>query len=274
MTTDIVRDLRPSDVTAWLLCPKRVEYKYTQKEHPSYAMERGSLVHARIEHHLNRGYSFAWETELDDIIQRDTDGEYTIADVPSKGVGRMIGEADAAFTEWKNDVVPTIEQYGDDIEVEVTKYLILPDADDAIMAGTPDLVVPDEKVIIDWKTAKADWKDHKKFGELQPAAYTALNGWSQSTFTFWVFDFAKFKWNAHTVYVTPKQVSAWLNLAEDVAQSMKAGIYPAKPHGQGWTARGWHCSPKYCSAWDVCQAKYLIPDDKADEPSDRMGDWQ
>ncbi len=270
MVTESI-EIRPSDVSAWSLCPQRVEFKDYQRIYPSYAMTRGSLMHARIEFELAKGHSFAWAAEYDDILVKDTDMTAEELDLSQRKVGELIGEAEAAFVEWKNVIAPLIEPYGDDIVVE--HKLIRPLASDVNMGGTPDLVIPDEEWIIDWKTANAPWKDGKANGELQPPAYTWLNEWDQSKFTFMVFDFKSMTWAQHTVYVTKKQVDAWEDLAYSVATSIANNVYPGSPHGQGWQARGWHCSPKYCAGWNPCETKYLIADGKADDVRDPRLEW-
>jgi len=265
--------LRPSTIGAWTLCPKRVEFAEEQRQYPSYAMSRGSLLHARIEHKLDNGYSFSWRGEYDDIVMRDTDEAVSIDDLPAKLVGTLIGEVDAAYATWKNQVFPTIAAYGDDLVVEKTLERELDPGH--TVSGTPDLVIPGEKHIIDWKTAGRQWKPAKAVGELQPPAYTWLNGWDTAKFSFVVCDMSNFEWAWHTVYVTPEQTYAWVDLATDVHNAIDAGIYPATPTGQSWTGvRGWHCSPKYCAGWNNCEAKHLIADGQAIEIRNPQGEWK
>jgi hypothetical protein len=263
--------LRPSDIGAWTLCPKRLELKDTQSEYPSYAMSRGSLLHARIEHHLTRGKTFNAYDEYDQIVSRDTHGNVEALDLPAGKVADLIVETEYAYQTWLTQVAPTIEKFGDDIVVE---HRLERELGAHTMGGTPDLVVPGEKLIIDWKTANRQWKDTKAEGELQPPAYTWLNDWAEATFVFWVCDMSNYQWKAHKVVVTDIQVDAWWGLANEVGNAVDAGIYAPTPSGQSWTGvRGWHCSPKYCSAWNVCDAKHLIADMQGIQVRDPKGEW-
>lgn len=262
--------IRPSDITAWSLCPKRVELKDTQRAFPSYAMSRGSLVHARIEHELTGGRSFAWGDEYEQIVFNDTGQDLSDFKIPSAKLNQLVAQSELAFQAWQSQVQPRIEPYRVVVEYRLEREL----TDSVSIGGTPDAVIPDEQTILDWKTANAAWKTTKAAAELQPAAYTWLNGWTEGTFTFWVCDMSRYNWLPHTVHVTPQQVEAWVGLATQVAHSMNAGIYPATPKGQSWRGeRGWHCSPKYCSAWNICDAKHLIADEMTTEVRDPRGEW-
>jgi len=160
-------------------------------------------------------------------------------------------------------VEPAIEER---VEVEIEVLHVDGRDVSVVLSGAPDVVYPGE-LIVDWKTAAKMWNPTKIQGEIQRIAYPYLTG-QDVPFTYWVYDRSSMMWGAITAQAPSKpELRAFLGQAKSAARALIHEAFTYSPAGQAFTSvRGWHCSPKYCDVWAVCDARHLIADDKAGLP--------
>jgi len=87
---------------------------------------------------------------------------------------------------------------------------------------------------------------------------------------------AKSEWTLHKTSRNQAHVDSYLRKVWAIAKSIDAQAFPFRPWSEtfGNVSRGWWCSPKYCSAWNICEGKHL-PDDLVEEtPIDITAGWQ
>jgi hypothetical protein len=282
--------LRQSTIGSMQLCPARVGLSVVDgfNSTPSEAMFFGSLVHNLIERFLG-GYVAGGVTPPStyplELLSRSVIG-LAIADVCEKDgfdwedVTRqeqreaIYEEARVATLAWFAQVWSAHLFQSDVLGVEqkLTAPLRdepLPSGRQALLQGTPDLWTGG--TVIDWKTSGRAWVVHADltkghFSPQAPIYFTLIerNGGPKiRRMTFYVYDRSSASWAEHETNWTDEQVEASLENAWQYAKQIDAGAFPYTPFEStfGKYKRGWHCSPKYCGAWDICPGKAMIADD-------------
>ncbi len=279
--------IRPSTVGSYLLCGGRPG----QKDMPGYQIYPnevllfGSGMHWLIEQRLEGHDPSPVEVELQLhlIYVKDIPETYDMSKVvflnkvTNKAQRKMMAkEIVEAVDLWETQVRDTLPDGRMLIEKKMTAEVCAHDDYAVDLTGTPDVVFPDDGVIIDWKSAGKMWDPKKMQGQIQPIAYPWLVSQALdidiTEFIFWVYD-RKGKWWAPFTRQGPTegQVAAFRDMARVVAINLHEGTWTWNPSGQGYTTRGWHCSAKYCDAWSLCVGKFLIADGKdgAEAPTQR-----
>jgi hypothetical protein len=273
--------LRQSTIESMKLCPARVGQA---KEEgflgtPSEAMAFGSLVHEIIAEFMLGDTSVypLWAsspphyiTVLRGIAEKDGYDLDTVASPELQE--RMADEAIIAFRTWHGEVW---EGHGLDraefvaIEKPMQRLLGVIQGRPVWFHGTPDVILSDEAV--DWKTAGRGWSTNKEgqskgMVSIQAPMYLWLSELEVGTlldrFVFWVFDRSAGSWQQHLTEWSAEAVQAALENAFEYAKMVDAGAYPYTPGTDdfGKPKRGWHCSPKYCGAWNICKGKASLTD--------------
>ncbi len=182
---------------------------------------------------------------------------------------------------WQEDVYPQLN-LSDNIRVEekmLAPLGVLPNGRAVWFYGTPDLVDIGNAGIQDWKTTGRAWKESKALGLLAPQAYSWLVDTTHGVFIpdhfYWVWDRAKSEWTLHKTSRNQAHVDSYLRKAWAIAKSIDAQAFPFRPWSEtfGNVTRGWWCSPKYCSAWDICEGKSLPDDLWEGTPIDITAGW-
>ncbi len=276
-------EIRPSTVGSMMLCPARQMLKDVDgfNRKPSEALVFGTLVHALLESHLRGSVMnpvFGVHDRLHEIWLADggTDHEWRRLVSDEKKMS-MADEAAVAYQKWKRNILPFLPTSEPIIERQMrTTIGVHPETNEAVeMYGTPDVVYPDDRLIIDWKTAGRGWDGKKMEGQVQPLAYNlllegALGVAEPFAFQFYVYDRKDESWKLHDYGVPDlRAVEAFQAQAFGMAL-LSEGEPVFTPQGQGWKTRGWHCDPRYCDAWAVCPGKWLINDGKANKRALRI----
>lgn len=278
-------EIRPSTIQSQQLCPGRTMLtEHPDFDHvPNEALAFGSLVHWRIGEHLispDQTVSFnAMVLALDAIIQSDAGLELTSIASP-KAVRTVVSQAFDAYEAWVKDVMPHLPKRYPAIETPMRSLLYTEteagNEHEVWLTGTPDAVYVDgtAAVIYDWKTAGKAWDSKKYEAQIQPLGYRELAstiggvaGPESIGFYFGIYDRSADLWHV--------QLTGTEDLASRMAafriQAIASAYLAASefpfftPGGQAFhKTRGWHCSPRYCSAWQACKGKYLINDGNAD----------
>lgn len=277
---DEVKDLiiSQSTIESMQLCPARVglsgEPGFVKTV--SEAMSFGTLVHALVEKvvtgavttadYTNQGIEQLWA----DLALEDGFDLHTVA--TGERIDASVDEARFAlssFAAWWNIEARAV----DVLETEERKYKhlgtlpALPVGRQVWVGGTPDCVAARGAVtkLYDWKTAGRGWNEGKGLVRIQSPIYTwlALGDIEREVeFDYIVWNRRAGQWDRHPLRITPANVQAAKQTAWMWAKQIDAGAYPGTPGGEsyGKYRRGWHCSARYCGAWEICPFKGLIPD--------------
>jgi hypothetical protein len=134
---------------------------------------------------------------------------------------------------------------------------VLPNGREVWVSGQADRVVEGE--IQDWKTASRGWKAGKAYeNEVQINTYAWLveHLTDATRGAFVVYDRSKktWTWSETTLAITPETKRLSLLKLWDMAVTLDAGVAVATPHSRGsfGAGIGWHCSTKFCPAWNPC----------------------
>lgn len=264
---DIV--VRQSTAESYFLCPGRVGHAQDEgfKDVPSFAMSRGSFEHLLIERHLTGQPRLSSTEELVDLWYKMLLEEgHDLWDLAERSqIEEAVAEARVAYFAW---VMWYQSQQIRPAEVErlVIKPLGVIEGRRVWIQGTPDYVATNGD-IYDWKTAGRAWPQGKEMTRIQAAIYTYLAfddpDWPV-TFRYLVWAWDAQQWEEREVKVTEENVSAALMTMWQIARAIHTQSFPYTPQGEsyGKHKRGWHCSPKYCSAWEICPGRGLIHDDQ------------
>lgn len=271
--------VRQSGIGQFQLCAGRVGYD-GQKGHLQMVSEPlafGTAVHYLISEHLIHGKQQdkllqTMPKWVDDMLRDDYD--WGLDKVPN--VGGFFGEISAAYSRWINFVLPTLPDAPVLIEEEQRMYLGEGNSGNIFLKGTADAVYEDS--LYDWKTAGRGWKPEKAAVSVQASLYMPLHKqtiapWSAQKFTFWVFNRQSGAWGKIVTRRTIPQMNGALRTALEYGKMMEAGIYPCSPVPEASfnKKRGWYCSPKFCSAWNICKSKFM--NDGVDEKVKAVRSW-
>lgn len=261
---DIV--IRQSTVGSWLLCPGRVMHSQDEgfNRVPSEPMLFGTVVHNMIEAHLLGGSANA----ADALWKAQADDEFNLMEYASDhAVEYLLDGTTMAYERWLDHVLPRLpDEQPVYVEQKMQRPLAeLEDGRVIWVQGTPDVGYSDR--ILDWKTAGRGWKENSNgqskgsFGAQAPT-YLWLDGRGLKTFTFYVYDRSKDEWGEYITQWDSSQLSANLLTIEGIGRAIAAGVVYYTPSSDtfGKVQRGWHCSPKYCGAWEICAGKDMLAD--------------
>lgn len=258
-----------------LLCGGRVLYRDHEGYDftPSEAMSFGTMVHGMAEADLGLlGLPVCgqWSKAAVEEIWRqglldERDGSWDLDVLASRErIDKSVREAMVANRKWHEQVVPNLGiSVGERmlIEQRVTKQLgTLDDGRAVWLGGTSDVVFPDVPEIVDWKTAGRGWDESKAQFTIQATIYTWL--YEIPNHTYWVWNRRNKDWSSYTTRRNEQHVDSALRQAWQVAGQIATGTLTASPLQDtfGKVKRGWHCSAKFCGAWNICEFNKL-PDD-------------
>lgn len=258
--------IRQSIASSMDLCPARVGYM----EHEGYLpvvsepILFGTFTHSVIEAGLEAENGFRpplGREELNQILNGVL-SEYP----PVDGV-------DAVKDEWFTEVqaavrlLPLELNMNDIVTFEDTIHMQLGTTENneiVWLQGTPDAAT--ESVVYDWKTAGRGWDKTQAHYRYQTDLYLALlsykTGRPYRKFTYLVWNRRKGEWEKHSTERTDAQIESSLKRTYEYGRMIAAEVFPPTPVVTEYFKhkRGWYCSAKYCSAWNVCDFKYLNDD--------------
>lgn len=210
---------------------------------------------------LTLGYADLEEMWADGL-RNERDGSFDLYELATtERIERSVVEASDAINQWAIDVLPALGLGVDEelyVEERVTAQLgTLPDGRAVWFGGTADLVRPERDLIIDWKTAGRGWNDTKAPFTLQATYYSWLYG--QANHAYWVWSRRAKDWTLFETSRTQDQIDAALKVAWQIARQQADGTLTANPLEDNYQKikRGWHCSAKFCGAWDICEFKFV-----------------
>lgn len=270
MTDPIV--VRQSDYNSYALCPARLKYRETEGyvSVPSEAMSFGTLVHKLIEKFLANPNdlvlsSVAKVIQLwDELVREDTDGEYGLYDLAAEELRLdSVLEAMEALQSWQSAIwLPYLK--GRNVLATEAQLDAMID-NDIILQGTLDMILEDG--IWDWKTATRPWREGKAEANIQAAAYSFLARMREYPlslpieFTYAVYSRKDARWDRHQVFIDRNAIDAMRQVMIELGNAKRHRVFVATPQANGGKlGRNWHCSAKYCGAWNVCVEKGIIPD--------------
>ena len=199
--------------------------------------------------------------------------EWSLAQVPN--VRDFFDELAGAYRLWRSEVRPTLK--GQPLGIEEEMYLYLgPGRNGNIwLRGTADVIYSARGV--DFKTSRKPWDQAKADLSIQASLYMALirHRYNQKVqrFTFWNYARQGRYWKPLHTERKVRQIDAALLTAYESGLQVEAGFYPATPVPESafQKKRGWYCSPKFCSAWNICPSKYM--NDDVDESVVAVRSW-
>lgn len=259
-----------------MLCPARQTLiRDDDKKTTAEALLFGTMTHWRIEQEMlgESGFDFdRMSSRLKELYYEDTNGGDLLEVVSKRKAREFINEVMVAYEAWVEQVEPMLPDDEPIIEQTMSAEVFNDNEYIVEMTGTPDVVYPVSKLIVDWKTAGRNWNVDKVQGQVQPWAYSLLakyNGYPIERFEFWVYDRSTESWWAHVHHLEDLDNAHQALLDQTVAFALQVerGIPVYTPSGSGWKSRGWHCSPQYCDQWGRCNGKYLVADGRANEPA-------
>lgn len=262
--SDLDTLVRQSTIGQLQLCPGRVGFA----NHPGYLamisepLAFGTCVHYLISQDLiekqqQDGLLLSMNDWVEQILVEQYD--WSLDRVPNpRG---FFGEVSLAYTLWRHNVLPLLSEEPLLIEQEQRMYLGAGKQGNIWLQGTGDVVYP--STLMDWKTSGRAWKQAKADFSVQASLYMPLHkqslGVSIRKFTFWVFDRQRASWSRLTTERKVSQIDSALATAFQYGLQLEAEIYPCTPVPEASfnKARGWYCKPKFCGAWNICDAKYM-----------------
>ena len=257
--------IRQSTIGQMQLCPGRVGFA----DNPGYlAMISEPLVFGSAVHHLIAGDLEENELREDLLLSMHEwveemlveDYEWSLDQVPN--VRDFFSEVSTAYRMWRTDVrdralaSPVLL-----VEEEQRMFLGEGNRGNVFLKGTADLVLEDQ--LVDWKTSGRAWKQSKADFSVQASLYMPLHKQtldvSIQSFTFWVYNRGGRSWDRLTTRRTIAQIDAAMATALQYGRQIESESFPCTPVPEASfnKARGWYCKPKFCGAWNVCDAKFM-----------------
>jgi len=256
---------RQSDINQMLLCAGRKGYENT----PGFlAMVSEPLAFGTCTHHLisediihgetQEGLLLSMNDWVDEILVEQYD--WSLERVPNPR--DFFSEITVAYRSWKERVQPTLAD-SEMLAIEEEQRMFLGEGNkgNIFLKGTADLVLDD--TLVDWKTSGRPWKQSKADFSIQASLYMPLHkqtlNVSLQKFTFWVFDRSSGSWSALKTRRTVAQINSALVTALEFGRQQEAGVFPCTPVPEAAfdKKRGWYCKPKFCGAWNICDAKHI-----------------
>ena len=257
--------IRQSSIGQMQLCPGRVGFM----EHPKYLamisepLAFGTCVHHLIERHMVTGEQqdkllLSMNEWVEEILVDDY--EWDLARVPN--VRDFFAEITVGYRSWVQNVLPTLnlaEVLA--VEQEFRMFLGKGNTGNIFLKGTADLVTTTK--LMDWKTSGRAWKQAKADFSFQASIYMPLHRQaldvSLQDFWFWVFNRQGGSWDLLKTKRSVAQINAALATAIQYGKQIEAEAFPCTPVPEASfnKQRGWYCKPKWCSAWNACDAKFM-----------------
>lgn len=187
----------------------------------------------------------------------------------------FFSELSTAYNLWRTTVKPHLPVQLIAVEQEMFMPLGEGKNGNLWLKGTADAVFED--TLMDWKTAGRGWKADKPQLSLQASLYMPLVkqnlNKSIRKFTFWVFNRQWGTWDQFVTQRSIEQINSALKTAYDYTAQIEAKIFPCTPVPESafQKKRGWYCQPKFCGAWNVCEAKFM--NDDVDESKVAVRSW-
>ena len=257
--------IRQSTIGQMQLCPGRVKWV----DHPEYLsmlsepLVFGTLVHEIIANHLLEGklqetMLLSMDVWIEKILVEDYD--WSLKKVPL--VRDFFSEIAVAYRSWVTHVEPTLDSTKIiAVEERQLMYLGPGKTGQIFLHGTADLVFSD--LLMDWKTSGRAWKQVKADFSIQASLYMPLHkqtlDLSIQDFWFWVFNRSQGVWSLFKTKRTVAQIDSALETAYQYGRQIEAKAFPCTPVPEASfnKKRGWYCQPKFCSAWNVCDSKFM-----------------
>ncbi len=257
--------IRQSTIGQMQLCPGRVKW-VDHPEHLDMLSEPlvfGTCVHEIIANHLLEGklqekMLLSMDVWIEQLLVDDYD--WTLKKVPL--VRDFFSEIAVAYRSWVTHVEPTLDSK-QIIAVEQRQLMYLGEGNSGniFLHGTADLVF--SNLLMDWKTSRRAWKQQKADFSIQASLYMPLHKQtlevSIQEFWFWVFNRGAGVWSLLKTTRTTDQIDAALATALEYGRQIEAKAFPCTPVPEASfnKQRGWYCKPKFCSAWNVCDSKFM-----------------
>jgi hypothetical protein len=284
--------VRPSSFYNFGLCPlrevlrKQDGYDDRSNEAPGW----GTGMHAIIAHFMETGevpgtVQDVLDRWVDELLMREPSEDIgTYASLEALSV--WAGEMKTGFDLWLEQFWLPQGQHEETIAAEETVMRplgVLPNGRDVWIRGTPDrvLMVNDQVQIQDWKTAGRGWKKGKADSnavQLLSYAWLSEHHGPVTRGTFVVYDRAKqeWTWSDKSFAIDADRIELGLRAMWSMAEQLDSGTAVANPFAMGGfgDGRGWHCKPKFCSAWNICDFKALPADGVHVEIRPREMSWE
>lgn len=257
--------IRQSTIGQMQLCPGRVKW-VDHPEHLDMLSEPlvfGTCVHEIIANHLLEGklqekMLLSMDVWIEQLLVDDYD--WTLKKVPL--VRDFFSEIAVAYRSWVTHVEPTLDSK-QIIAVEQRQLMYLGEGNSGniFLHGTADLVF--SNLLMDWKTSRRAWKQQKADFSIQASLYMPLHKQtlevSIQEFWFWVFNRGAGVWSLLKTKRSTDQIDAALATALEYGRQIEAKAFPCTPVPEASfnKQRGWYCKPKFCSAWNVCDSKFM-----------------
>lgn len=257
--------IRQSTIGQMQLCPGRVKW-VDHPEHLDMLSEPlvfGTCVHEIIANHLLEGklqekMLLSMDVWIEQLLVDDYD--WTLKKVPL--VRDFFSEIAVAYRSWVTHVEPTLDSE-QIIAVEQRQLMYLGEGNSGniFLHGTADLVF--SNLLMDWKTSRRAWKQQKADFSIQASLYMPLHKQtlevSIQEFWFWVFNRGAGVWSLLKTKRSTDQINAALATALEYGRQIEAKAFPCTPVPEASfnKQRGWYCKPKFCSAWNVCDSKFM-----------------
>ena len=256
-----VHTFRQSDLEAFYKCPHQFDLRrrnlLPRKETDATAL--GTSMHAGIEAVLRGECGLAdgeqvaveaWRALQDDV-------EY-VQDKTAATVERKVRDCYGA---WAQDVFPML---GGTVAVE-HRFKVLLHSDQTRqlwLSGTIDYI--DEALgLVDWKTAGRRYEEwEKRRFAIQPTVYSYA-AWREGLVDLDHLEMVPF---TYAVMVKGRKQEVQIVTVERgpqhwqwlTAQATRlANLIEAEVDAWPLNDQGWHCSPKWCTAWDSCKGGVL-----------------
>ena len=257
--------IRQSTIGQMQLCPGRVKW-VDHPEHLDMLSEPlvfGTCVHEIIANHLLKGklqetMLLSMDVWIEQLLVENYD--WTLKKIPL--VRDFFSEIAVAYRSWISNVLPTLDlENVITVEEKQLMYLGKGNSGNIFLHGTADLVMTE--LLIDWKTSGRAWKQHKADFSIQASLYMPLHKQSLELsiqdFWFWVFNRQTGVWSLLKTKRTVAQIDSALNTALEYGRQIEAKAFPCTPVPEASfnKKRGWYCQPKFCSAWNVCDSKFM-----------------
>ena len=244
-----------SSITSYLMCGEAWRRHYVAKEPAPVAdaLVLGSAFHGAVETYLRMGgdlaaaYERAWGIQLErdqNIAWENGTPDQTHAAglrmANARPVRDMLDMVRANFDPEHGVIERRVELQVPGVPVPIVGYI-----DGITKDGVPG----------DFKTAARMWSEDKAEDEIQPLFYlAALNqeGVQVPDWTFRHYVVSKTLKPDAKVFEArhrPMEVFGLFEIIKRAWEGIERGVYLMQTDG-------WLCSPKYCSYWAGCRAKY------------------
>lgn len=239
-----------SQIDMFCRCPLSYKFRYIDgiKAPPSAAAAIGQSVHRTAEHNNKQKlftredisaedakniFSDAWEELAPSVAFEEGENPGAVKDQGISLVDLLMAE-----------VAPTIQPKA--VELEFNQAFTNTDYE---LKGYID-VVTEENIIIDLKTKGKSPSDFEVAQNSQITAYylghkNIYGEYPKGARMDFLVKTKTPKYVPKDTWRTPEQISQWLDLVENIARAIRAGIFFPNPQST-------LCSPKWCGYWNIC----------------------